>query len=98
MMQTTGLSQSILESFAGPMTLFVPTNKAFVKMSDNIIENLENNQTLLAQVLKNHIVPGKEFIIDDLESQDIIMQSMAGYPLRINVYRKSKFYKESRQL
>nr|XP_037282360.1 LOW QUALITY PROTEIN: periostin-like [Rhipicephalus microplus] len=41
----------------GPFTVFAPTDKAFAKLSPDVIDHLKNNVTALKEVLLYHVVP-----------------------------------------
>lgn len=43
----------------GPFTVFAPTNEAFAKLDDGVLETLLANPTVLADLLKYHVVSGK---------------------------------------
>ena len=47
---------------------------------------------LLTEVLENHIVFGKRLEIEGLKEKDVVMKNIAGWTLRVNLYRQSKFY------
>merc|ERR1712177_100784 len=42
----------------GPFTVFAPTNEAFAKLPDDLINTLKGDPELLKQVLLNHVVAG----------------------------------------
>ena len=44
---------------SGEFTVFAPTDAAFSKLPDEELERLRNDKTALAELLKNHVVPGK---------------------------------------
>ncbi|PLX15032.1 MAG: hypothetical protein C0597_09330 [Marinilabiliales bacterium] len=48
----------------GPFTVFAPTNAAFDKLEDGVLEILLDNPTLLADVLKYHVVSGNVMSTD----------------------------------
>ena len=105
MLNDSGLNQTLaLEADGGSaekgtfFTLFVPTNRAFTKMAGPLVANVTSNKVLLTKVLENHIIRGQRLIIDDLKDMEVVMTNMAGSPLRINQYRKSKFYRVSRMI
>ena len=53
--------------------------------------NVTSDKVLLTEVLENHIVFGKR--LDNLfEEKDVVMKNIAGWTLRVNLYRQSKFY------
>ncbi|HYX07592.1 MAG TPA: fasciclin domain-containing protein [Bacteroidales bacterium] len=53
----------------GPFTVFAPTNDAFNKLDDGVLDILLNNPSLLADVLKYHVVSGKVMSTDLSTSQ-----------------------------
>ncbi|MBC7744002.1 MAG: fasciclin domain-containing protein [Flavobacterium sp.] len=57
--QGAGLVDSL--KAAGPFTVFAPTNEAFTKLPEGILDNLKkpDNKEKLAEVVSNHIVAGK---------------------------------------
>lgn len=57
--QTAGLVEKLQGK--GPFTIFVPTNNAFAKLPDGMMEDLLKpaNKARLAGLLANHVVPGK---------------------------------------
>ena len=105
MLNDSGLNQTLASEADGGsaekgtfFTLFVPTNRAFTKMAGPLVANVTSNKVLLTKVLENHIIRGQRLIIDDLKDMEVVMTNMAGSPLRINQYRKSKFYRVSRMI
>lgn len=46
---------------SGPFTVFAPTNAAFAKIPQQDLQNLLNNPTELARVLRRHVVPSTVF-------------------------------------
>ena len=55
--ETAGLSSTL--KGPGPYTVFAPTNAAFDKLPDGVLEDLLANPSILAQVLQYHVVSGK---------------------------------------
>ena len=49
---------------AGPFTVFAPTNAAFNKLDDGVLEILLDNPSVLADVLKYHVVSGEVMSTD----------------------------------
>ncbi|NHB68129.1 fasciclin domain-containing protein [Perlabentimonas gracilis] len=49
---------------SGPFTVFAPTNDAFAKLEDGVLEVLLANPTVLADLLKYHVVSGKVLSTD----------------------------------
>ena len=62
--QTAGLVEELQGK--GPFTIFVPTDEAFAKLPDGMMEDLLKpaNKAQLAGLLANHVVPGKIMIAD----------------------------------
>lgn len=56
----------------GPFTVFAPNNNAFSKIPQGKLDSLMKNPTLLATVLKGHVVSGK------LTKTDVIKALVAG--------------------
>ena len=54
-----GLANTL--SVDGPFTVFAPTDKAFEKIPDEVLDNLlkEENKTQLANLLKYHVIKGR---------------------------------------
>jgi transforming growth factor-beta-induced protein len=49
---------------SGPFTVFAPTNEAFAKLDEGVLEVLLANPTVLADLLKYHVVSGKVLSTD----------------------------------
>ena len=96
MVYTAGLNET-LESL-GPITLFAPNNQAFSRLTEDLVKNMRADSQLLLTVLENHIVMGKRIILEDLEDEELLLTTIGGRSLRINVYKKSKFYRVSSTL
>ncbi|RUS85630.1 hypothetical protein EGW08_006642 [Elysia chlorotica] len=77
----SGLKQT-LES-AGPFTLFGPTDDAFSSLPDWAKKEMDN-ATLLADVLKFHVVPGK--LLSKRLANEMQISTLEGRKLRFNVY------------
>jgi len=60
---TTADLTSTLQS-DGPFTVFAPSNSAFDKLEDGILETLLDNPDVLAEVLQYHVVSGKVMSTD----------------------------------
>ena len=65
----------------GPFTIFVPTDDAFDRLSDDQQANLFADPGKLAKVLKYHIVPGY-FTADDLLDR-LFLKTLEGQRLRV---------------
>jgi len=60
--ETAGLGQAL--SGDGPFTVFAPTNAAFDKLEEGVLQTLLDNPTILAQVLQYHVLNGKVMAAD----------------------------------
>ena len=70
---------------AGPFTLFAPSDDAFEKLPLGMLENIIDSPELLREVLHYHIVPGRlttEMIQDE---QTVIVKSLQGEPIVIDL-------------
>jgi uncharacterized surface protein with fasciclin (FAS1) repeats len=65
----------------GPFTIFVPTDAAFDKLSNDQQANLLADPGKLAKVLKYHIVPGY-YTADDLLDR-LFLKTLVGQRLRV---------------
>lgn len=65
----------------GPFTIFIPTDAAFDKLSDNQQADLFADPGKLATVLKYHIVPGY-YTADDLLDH-LFLKTLEGQRLRV---------------
>lgn len=57
-----GLTDELMSE--GPVTVFAPTNAAFDKLDEQIMDGLESDPAMLETVLKAHIVPGSHTIAE----------------------------------
>ncbi|ODR94690.1 hypothetical protein AUC70_08760 [Methyloceanibacter stevinii] len=75
-------------------TIFAPTDEAFAALPDGTVERLlkPENKDELAVVLKNHIIPGKNFVsawfnekvaIETKAGNDIEVDGMTGNPFLV---------------
>ncbi|HBH47787.1 MAG TPA: hypothetical protein DDX98_04070 [Bacteroidales bacterium] len=53
----------------GPFTVFAPTNDAFDKLEDGVLQTLLDNPSVLAEVLQYHVVSGKVMSTDLSDGQ-----------------------------
>lgn len=83
LMNAAGLA-SELEG-TGPLTVFAPSNEAFAALQQNTLQNLmkKENKTMLATLLKNHIVKGS-LLTNQINSSNI--RAIGGKPLHIDVH------------
>ena len=72
--------------FLGPFTVFGPTNKAFEVLPKHFTDRLVRNSTLLKELIRYHVVTStiekKDF------KNDMLLPSMNGMDIRINIYDK----------
>lgn len=69
----------------GPFTVFAPTDEAFAKVADGIVESLlkpENKQQLV-DLLKYHVVAGRVYSDDAIKAKSA--PTLLGNPVSINV-------------
>ena len=90
--EAAGLTDTL--SSGGPYTVFAPTNEAFNKMDQNVLNDLmkPENQEALAQVVNIHIFPGKttyEELTDGMQ-----MENLAGMTMTVHVDGNSKLIEE----
>lgn len=52
-----GLAQTLLEE--GPYTLFAPSDEAFAKLPEGVVDSLLVSPETLANILSYHVVPGR---------------------------------------
>lgn len=55
----------------GPFTLFAPTDGAFAKLPDGMLDELLANKDLLVAVLSYHVVPGRLTAADLLQQREL---------------------------
>lgn len=67
----------------GPFTVFAPTNAAFENLSDRTLEDLmkPENKTRLQDLLKNHVIQGRQMAQDIADRSSL--SSMSGEDYRI---------------
>ena len=81
------LSQAL--SGPGPFTVFGPTNEAFARLPPEIVHILQNNVTLLRDVLLYHVVSGR--VYSSQLSNNLLAQSLLPEEkIRINIYSGEK--------
>jgi len=72
---------------AGTYTIFAPTDDAFTKLPDSLLTQLLTNNTLLAEVLSDHVVQG------NIKSSDIYNElkvpALTGNMIRFNIYAQN---------
>ena len=65
----------------GPFTIFVPTDEAFARLSDDQQANLLKDPDKLAKVMKYHVVPGRYSAVDLFDH--IFLKTLDGPRLRV---------------
>lgn len=70
----------------GPFTVFAPTNAAFENLSDRTLEDLmkPENKTRLQDLLKNHVIQGRQMAQDVAGRSSLSAMSGASYRIRAN--------------
>ncbi|OWF44001.1 Periostin [Mizuhopecten yessoensis] len=79
-------------SAPGPMTMFAPNNSAFDKLSPDLMKLLNTNMTELVNVLLYHVL-NEELRIDNETQNDMLVGTIYGPSVRINVYDVYKQWK-----
>jgi len=74
----------------GPLTVFAPTNEAIEALPADLVSSLMKDTEMLKQVLLFHVVAGE--ITSSMADNNIQLPSVAGQPLLVNLYLKSKYY------
>jgi len=74
----------------GPLTVFAPTNEAIEALPPSLVASLMEDTEMLKQVLLFHVVAGE--ITSSMADNNIQLPSVAGPPLLVNLYLKSKYY------
>ena len=94
------VSQSILHknralaetlSGDGPFTVFAPTNEAFEKLPQSVVDALMADPEALKKVLLYHVIPA-EIKSSDITEDDVSVASAEGTKLRVNTYMKRFYY------
>ncbi|KAL8559200.1 hypothetical protein ACOMHN_048447 [Nucella lapillus] len=87
LIHTAGLDSTLRD--AGNVTLFAPGDHAVARVPREILHHLKHNVTLLAQVLKFHVVPQIARAAD--VTSDLLLPTLAtgGVKMRMNVYRST---------
>ena len=81
--QTAGLVDAL--SGAGPFTVFAPTDEAFAKLPEGVIEDLlkPENQEKLVAILTYHVIPGK-VMASDVAGKKLKVATLQGGELAID--------------
>ena len=70
--------------------MFAPTNEAIEALPADLVSSLMEDTEMLKQVLLFHVVAGE--ITSSMADNNIQLPSVAGPPLLVNLYLKSKYY------
>ena len=84
-----GLAETL--SGDGPFTIFAPTNEAFEKLPQSVVDQLMADPEALKIVLLYHVIPA-EIKSSDIELDDVLVASAEGTKLRVNTYMKKFYY------
>jgi len=84
-----GLAETL--SGDGPFTIFAPTNEAFEKLPQSVVDQLMADPEALKKVLLYHVIPA-EIKSSDIELDDVLVASAEGAKLRVNTYMKKFYY------
>merc|ERR1712193_22910 len=84
-----GLEETL--SGDGPFTIFAPTNEAFEKLDQSLVDELMANPEELKKILLYHVVPS-EVKSSDIYLDDLLVDSAEGTKLRVNTYMKRFYY------
>merc|ERR1711953_154005 len=76
-----GLEETL--SGDGPFTIFAPTNEAFEKLDQSLVDELMANPEELKKILLYHVVPS-EVKSSDIYLDDLLVDSAEGTKLRVN--------------
>ena len=87
-----GLAETL--SGAGPFTIFAPTNEAFERLPAETAGALAQDPELLSKALLYHALSGA--VTSDQISNDMVADTLAGGPVRANIYLRSNYYDVSR--
>merc|ERR1712203_445720 len=84
-----GLAETL--SGDGPFTVFAPTNEAFEKLPQSVVDALMADPEALKKVLLYHVIPA-EIKSSDITEDDVSVASVEGTKLRVNTYMKRFYY------
>lgn len=73
----------------GPFTVFGPTDEAFSKLPQDVLNLLKRNKQLLADVLKYHVVSGKVYS-SQLSNELLAPSLLENEKIRFNIYQNGK--------
>jgi len=83
--ETAGLSSTL--KGPGPYTVFAPTNAAFDKLPDGVLDDLLANPDILEQILLYHVVSGK--VMSDQVATGSVPTLLSGASLDVEVMGSS---------
>jgi transforming growth factor-beta-induced protein len=83
--ETAGLSSTL--KGPGPYTVFAPTNAAFDKLPDGVLDDLLANPDILEQILLYHVVSGK--VMSDQVATGSVPTLLSGASLAVEVMGSS---------
>lgn len=86
-----GLADTL--SSGGPFTVFGPTDEAFEKLPKAILERLQRDKQLLADVLKYHVVSGSVYssqLTNELTANSLFKFEGKDTKIRFNIYNDGK--------
>ncbi|XP_065927615.1 transforming growth factor-beta-induced protein ig-h3-like [Magallana gigas] len=81
LVKQAGLADALL---SGEYTIFAPTNAAFSKLPQSVLDGLQRDTTALANILKYHVVKGSIHKAD--ASNELQLETLAGTKIRFNIY------------
>ena len=79
-LEKAGLTETLKGE--GPFTVFAPTNEAFEKLPQGAMSQLQGDQ--LGQVLKHHVVQGKEVMAKDILGQETQVETVSGDQITVD--------------
>lgn len=82
-LEKAGLNDTI--ATGGPFTVFGPTNDAFAALPSDLVNDLNNNMTLLQETLKYHVINAK-VMSGSVENDKLVDSLSTGNKIRTNVY------------
>lgn len=77
----------------GPFTVFGPTDDAFSKLPKEVLERLQRDKQLLADVLKYHVVSGNVYssqLSNEMTAPSLLQYDSKDVDIRINIYNGGK--------
>ncbi|KAK6176866.1 hypothetical protein SNE40_015083 [Patella caerulea] len=93
--QRAGLAEAL--SGAGPFTVFGPNNAAFAKLPPALVQELLKNNTLLAEVLRYHVLGGAVYS-SSLSNELLAATLLPNEKIRINLYDNNQIATASGRL